>query len=107
MFCSFGSRWIAGKGKCAMNDKEPSEEEGDIGPEDETRTSQSLSKRRADHFAERLRYVYLFHLWAEPCRDGKKPLWRFSLEEVETGVRHGFGNWEALVDFLQQRMAAQ
>lgn len=61
--------------------------------------------RRRDRLAERTRHAYLFHMWVEPQRD-KESLWRFRLEEVETGVRHGFGNWDALANFLHQRMAA-
>ena len=65
------------------------------------------SGRRLEHRGERARYAYLFHMWAEPRRDGKPPLWRFSLEEVDTGVRHGFGNWDALLRFLQARMVME
>ena len=86
----------------------------DDGPEGETEGQAGVeanhlptSSRRADHFAARSRAAFLFHMWAEPRRSGKAPLWRFSLEEVETGVRHGFGNLDALVAFLQQRMATE
>jgi hypothetical protein len=62
--------------------------------------------RRADLFAERMRHAFLLHMWAEPRRGEQAPVWRFSLEEVETGVRHGFGSLDALVDFLHARMAS-
>lgn len=64
------------------------------------------SSRKSDPFVERTRHAYLFHMWAEPRRGGKEPIWRFSLEEVESGARHGFGNFDTLVGFLRQRMAA-
>jgi hypothetical protein len=86
-----------------MDDK--ANQEGTV--QEDAERQKAASHRKAEHFAERARYAYLFHLWAEPRRDGNQPLWRFSLEEVETGVRHGFGNWDALIAFLQQRMALE
>ena len=90
-----------------MDNKENQEGTEQERTEGQEAASHFASNRKAEHFAERARYAYLFHLWAEPRRDGRQPLWRFSLEEIETGVRHGFGNWDALVAFLQQRMAVE
>jgi hypothetical protein len=91
-----------------MNEQADRRETGSAAqPEEGATPNPPLGSRRTDHFAERERYAYLFHLWAEPRRAGQPPVWRFSLEEVETGVRHGFGNFEALVKFLQQRMAVE
>lgn len=59
------------------------------------------------HFpmAGQRRYVYLLCVWAESRRDpAGQPLWRFSLEEVRTGVRHGFGDWQALLAFLEKQI---
>jgi|SRR5690606_5567164 hypothetical protein len=63
------------------------------------------TRSRQDTFAERTRFAYLFHMWAEPRRGSRQALWRFRLEEVTTGTRYGFGNFDALVDFLRKRMA--
>ncbi len=62
------------------------------------------ARRRTNHFAERARHAFLFTMWAEPRCNDADPLWRFSLQEVENGARHGFGSLDALVEFLQARM---
>ena len=45
---------------------------------------------------------YLLRCWQE---DDPLPLqpaaWRFSLENVQTGARRGFGDFDALITFLQ------
>lgn len=43
-----------------MNDQELGRQEEE--KESDSATSQPLSSRRADHFTERARYAYLFHL---------------------------------------------
>ncbi len=46
-------------------------------------------------------WSYLMRCWEEPSQTPDQPvLWRFSLEDVETGQRRGFHDLEALVAFL-------
>jgi hypothetical protein len=57
--------------------------------------------------AQSLRYQsYLLRYWEEHGRAPSQPAaWRFSLEEVETGKRHGFADLEALVAFLRAEIS--
>jgi len=59
--------------------------------------------------AQPLRYLsYLLRYWEErEPKPGQPAMWRFSLEDVETGERRGFANLEALVAFLQAKMAPE
>lgn len=59
--------------------------------------------------AQPLRYLsYLLRYWEERGPQPSQPaIWRFSLEDVETGERRGFANLEALVAFLQTRMTSE
>jgi hypothetical protein len=43
-------------------------------------------------------HSYFLRLWKD--QEGKDELWRFSLEDPETGVRKGFNQIGELVDFL-------
>lgn len=45
-------------------------------------------------------HSFLLRLWAE----GESRIWRFSLEDPHTGVRHGFASWEKLQEFLKEAM---
>lgn len=45
--------------------------------------------------------AYLLRLWCEQGRsDVSAVVWRFSLEDTQTGARRGFADFEALVIFL-------
>jgi hypothetical protein len=58
------------------------------------------------------RYAYVLRLWQEgkstsPFYEqfGAPKIWRFSLESIfEQEERRGFGNFEALIAFLQEKM---
>ena len=53
-----------------------------------------------------LRFVQLLTMWCErPADAHQAALWRFSLKDVHTGERRGFGSLEALTAFLQAQMA--
>ncbi len=41
----------------------------------------------------------LLRMWIEPSNQ-RTPLWRFSLENVETGERNGFGDLDHLICHL-------
>jgi len=41
----------------------------------------------------------MLRMWAEPSTH-RPPVWRFSLEDVATGQRHGFADLEALICHL-------
>jgi len=46
--------------------------------------------------------VFLLRVWRErPASPGRPAVWRFSLEDVRTRERRGFGDLEALVAFLR------
>ena len=45
-------------------------------------------------------YSYLLRLWQVKKDDGQE--WRASLENVETGEKHGFASLEELFVFLKQ-----
>ena len=50
---------------------------------------------------ERERYVsYLLRLWQ--TTSGDQVVWRASLENSQTGERHGFASLDVLLDFLRQ-----
>ena len=50
---------------------------------------------------ERERYIsYLLRLWQ--TTSGDKVVWRASLENSQTGERHGFASLDALLCFLRQ-----
>lgn len=55
-----------------------------------------------------LRYTsYILRCWEEVAQTPQQPaLWRFSLEDVQTGVRHGFSDLAALMTFLHAQAAA-
>ncbi len=55
---------------------------------------------------EPVRYcAYVLRCWREQVHDARLPAgWRFSLEEIEGGKRHGFGTFEALVAFLEAEL---
>ena len=49
--------------------------------------------------------TYVLRMWEERSEEPDHSVtWRFSLEDVCTRQRHGFGNLEALVEFLHARL---
>ena len=49
---------------------------------------------------------FLLRCWEEPSQTSHSPMiWRFSLEDVETGERRGFRDLDALVIFMQTQIA--
>jgi hypothetical protein len=49
--------------------------------------------------------VYLLRLWEEHTpAAAQRRTWRFSLEDLETGRRHGFTTLRDLLAFLEQRL---
>ena len=47
--------------------------------------------------------AYVLRLWADaPAR--RLPAWRFSLEDISTGVRSGFADLDALIEHLMDLM---
>ena len=52
--------------------------------------------------------TYILRIWEErsPIKMGAST-WRFSLENPETNIRHGFANFEALIAFLEAEMAVE
>ena len=51
----------------------------------------------------------LLRYWQEPETGSStepQAVWRFSLEDVHTGERHGFANLAVLVEFLQAQTSA-
>lgn len=55
-----------------------------------------------------LRYCsYLLRCWQERGGQAVEPsVWRFSLEDAHTGVRHGFATLEAVVAAIEHDLAA-
>ena len=52
--------------------------------------------------------AYLLRCWQERGRqEDQPPLWRYSLEDPHTGIRHGFATLEAVFAVLQQELAAE
>ena len=49
--------------------------------------------------------AYLLRVW-QVLGDDEVPAWRASLEDVQTGERHGFGSLEQLLAFLLEETAA-
>jgi hypothetical protein len=50
-----------------------------------------------------LRYqAFVLRMWAEP--EPTREVWRFSLEDTQTGERSGFADLEHLAHFLIRRM---
>ncbi len=46
--------------------------------------------------------AYLLRCWQERSGlPGSAPIWRFSLEDTQTGERHGFGSLKALTAYLE------
>ena len=45
----------------------------------------------------------LLRMWVEETTD-RMPVWRFSLEDVETGTRNGFADLDALIYHLLDLM---
>jgi hypothetical protein len=57
-------------------------------------------------------HAKLLRYWQEPDSEpesaqGGAPVWRFSLEDVHTGERHGFADLDALCVYLQSQTAPQ
>ena len=51
------------------------------------------------------RSLHLLTMWQErPDIPGRPAVWRFSLEDVRTRQRHGFGSLEGLVAFLRTQV---
>lgn len=48
--------------------------------------------------------AYLLRFWEERGRAEGEGAWRLSLEDPHTGERRGFGDLEALVDWLRAEM---
>ena len=51
-------------------------------------------------YPEKSYLSYLLRLWRVQTQD--QPVWRCSLENVQTGERHGFSNLKALCEFLDE-----
>jgi len=52
------------------------------------------------------RFVQVLTIWRErPTGGGRQAVWRFRLEDVHTGERHGFADLQALVAYLQAWLA--
>jgi hypothetical protein len=52
--------------------------------------------------------VYLLRAWRErPASPGHPAVWRFSLEDVRTRQRRGFGSLEGLVAFLRAEVIGE
>jgi hypothetical protein len=51
--------------------------------------------------------TYILRLWEErsPQKDTVST-WRFSLENPDTQIRHGFPNFQALIAFLEAEMGS-
>jgi len=61
----------------------------------------------SDHNRPSRYRAYLLRCWEERGRqETEPPLWRFSLEDPHTGRRHGFATLEAVVEALEQALAA-
>ena len=62
---------------------------------------------RMSHFSTPPRYhIYLLAIWQERSRDSQTPVqWRFSLEDPQTGQRHGFASLGALMVVLEKVLA--
>lgn len=59
----------------------------------------------ADHDHLPHYHAYLLRCWQERSRYGDRPaLWRFSLEDPYTGVRHGFATLSALIAAVQHNL---
>jgi hypothetical protein len=51
------------------------------------------------------RSLHLLLMWQErPAAPDRPAVWRFSLEDVRTGQRHGFGSLEGLLAFLRAQV---
>jgi hypothetical protein len=49
--------------------------------------------------------AYLLRFWEERgLQPETSSVWRFSLEDPQTGKRHGFASLEALVTFLREEL---
>lgn len=46
--------------------------------------------------------AFVLRMWAEP--QAEHQVWRFSLEDTQTGERQGFADLERLAHFLIRRM---
>ncbi len=55
-----------------------------------------------------MHYVsYLLRFWQEESQTPHhSAVWRFSLENVQTGARHGFSDFETLIAFLYAQLAS-
>ncbi len=50
-------------------------------------------------------YAYILRLWRErPASPEQMAVWRLSLTDVRNGERRGFGDPEALLAFLHERI---
>ena len=49
--------------------------------------------------------AYLLRLWQERTQRPSGPaVWRFSLEEPQTGIRRGFASLEAVMAFIERQI---
>jgi len=46
--------------------------------------------------------AFLLRIWQ--IKDAEQLIWRASLEDPHTGERQGFATYEALIDFLRERI---
>jgi hypothetical protein len=51
-----------------------------------------------------LRRTYLLRIWEEHPAHSEKRMLRFILQEVHTGQRAGFGNFDALIAYLRAHL---
>ncbi len=57
-----------------------------------------------DHFPRY--HAYLLRCWIEhSSHPDHSVVWRFSLENTQTGTRHGFASFEALIAFLAMQLS--
>ncbi len=52
------------------------------------------------------RHSYLLRIWGERGGDGEALLYRFSLQEAQSGERQGFATLDALVAYLRDQVIA-
>jgi uncharacterized protein (TIGR02246 family) len=57
-----------------------------------------------DHHASPRYHSYLLRFWQERSRAGGVPVWRFSLEDPHTRIRHGFATLEELLAAMMRDM---
>jgi hypothetical protein len=52
------------------------------------------------------RHTYLLRVWGERGGDGAALVYRFSLQEAQSGERQGFATFDALVAYLRDQLDA-